>query len=108
MDLELARAENGRYFALMNHVAFEKLQAGGGFQRTYLQRLRRLEALGKSQFENPDLLCWEGTLSIRQSDLAELQTELKRVLQDFTVRAETSQGDRVVSILCGMFKPVAG
>lgn len=100
----LCQERQGRYFAIMNMMAFEKLQ-GGGFQDTFLRRLRKMEITAKRQFDRSDSFFWEGTLSVRVTDLPELHSDLKRVLEGFVSRAEASEGERVVSIVSGMFIP---
>ncbi|RYZ78312.1 MAG: hypothetical protein EOP06_29280 [Proteobacteria bacterium] len=99
-QLELVRAGDGRYFPILNHLAFDRLKQCGAFQRTYVDRLRAAILRAEKEFNSDHNLFLESTFSISKERMPEFKAELRELMCRFVEEREAPEGNTVASIAC--------
>jgi uncharacterized protein (TIGR02147 family) len=105
-SFELVKEESGRYYPVVNHVAFENLEKQGGFQKMFVERLKMAARKAEKDFESEKELFLESSFTISQKEMPQFKKELRELLSRFVEEREVPEGEAVASLACAFFLPV--
>lgn len=103
IKLNLAREEDDRFYAIANHIGFERLRQEGTFQKAYIERMRTAIKKAEKEFESDQSLFLESSFSVSKEKMPEFKRELRDLLVRFVENQEVPQGNSVASLTCSLF-----
>ncbi|MES2854725.1 MAG: hypothetical protein V4692_02625 [Bdellovibrionota bacterium] len=99
----LVRKDGDRFYAINGHLIFSEKIDKGAFKKYFAKGLKKLETAAEDSFNADDKLFFQSSFSVSTARMPELKKELRELILKFVDESEQSDGDRVSTLLCGLF-----
>ncbi|HWU43063.1 MAG TPA: TIGR02147 family protein [Bdellovibrio sp.] len=103
MANQIAEKKQGKFFAKENHLNLQDINQSDVFKNFYVHLLERAQAKALKEFSSGSNLHFCSSFSVRERELPKFKDDLRSLLLRYVDSVESSDGDKVVSVVCSMF-----
>lgn len=103
INLNLIQKNGARYFALQNHVTIPGLKDSELFKKHFIYSAEEAIKKSRKNMKSDETLFLSSSFSVHTKDLPKMKEELREVLFRYIDNAEKSDGNKVVSLIAGLF-----
>jgi uncharacterized protein (TIGR02147 family) len=102
IEMKIVSYKGTKYFPTDSHFFFDGMKQSQAFKKFFQYLIRRAGDEASSDFANDKKLFFTSCLSVKESRLIELRNQLKQVLLEYVDAAESSDGEKIISVVCGL------
>lgn len=102
VNLGVLRKQGIRIFPKESHLVMKELVKSPGFRQHFQHLLDLASKAARADFESQEKLFFTSSFSVKREDVPQLKLELMKTLLQFVDGSEDAEGNKVMSIVCGL------